>query len=242
MPADDKDEIDPALIAHSYDGILSIKTRVPKIGDLRVPKRGGATIPELVFYSLFFVTVFVVYTALLLPILQLLGVRLPLWITLAIIFLGPAALTQRFTTPMAHHKTIREAIRSKLRRLFDEPVHRRGQPVPRKRVPAATPVAHYQREWQLAADAPGADHPRYLPLVSERVHAHRAQHALDQASSELGDLQSWRASRMRHNVAQEAQERLTRTRQRRASTDLAITRYGSVHLEEETQTSQELTS
>lgn len=240
--AKDTVDQDPELIAMSYDGILAIKTRIARIGDVPIPKRGGATVPELLFYVGTFIVNFICFTGFVLPILQILDVRLPVWVILGVIFGLPVLYAQRLTTPMAHHKTIRESVRSKLRRLFDEPVHRRGKPAPRKAVPATTPVAHYQREWQIAADAPGADHERYLPLVSERVQAHRGQAAFDAAPEGLADLQVWRANRMRLNRDLEVQDRRNQVGQRRANTDLAISRYGTVHLDEETPTLQELTS
>lgn len=227
--AESRDEDESDLVAVSYDGLLNIKQRIARISDFTVPKRGGATVSEIGFYILTLILTFIVYAGIILRILDLLHIHFPWWITLGILVSFPALCTQKLTQPMPHHKTIRETIHSKLRRLFDEPDHRRCKPIPRKRKAADVDALHYAREWERADDAPGADLPRYASIGSRHVEDLRDPPARDKDGLiVLTDLQEWRETRLRLNVLHEREQRERDVTTRRTELAIAPRHFGEV--------------
>lgn len=137
------------LIAHSYDAFFSVRKRVRNINDITIPVRGGLSTNQIGVGVLVFFIQIVTYGLLLLPAMTLLGIS-PHPVVLLVWILGPAILVgQRIAKPMPHSKSIATTFTSKARRLLDDPIHRRGNPIPSPKQPYDMKVLHYQREWVM---------------------------------------------------------------------------------------------
>lgn len=143
------------LIAHSYSSFFKIRKRMRKIQDISLPFRRGLGVEQFVTFLLVLFVLLVIYGTLLSPLINLAGWNLT-WQFYLVYFFGPAFLAaSRAGKPMKSGKTIPGTVRSWLRKLLDDPVHRRG--VPLRRRPAVGRRLHFMRVWQA--------HPELAPYL-----------------------------------------------------------------------------
>ncbi len=171
------------LIAHSYDALFAVRKRVRKINDLHLPTRRGLDTQQIFAFVVVFIAAVVVVAGVIVPAMNLLHLPRPWWVTIALLIGPPVLAAQRISKPMAYGKSIPGSLTSALRfHVADNPVHRRGLPVPSRRVDPEQPRLHYQREWVPTADASAGD-PSEAPWTDAQTEA--------RFSGEVVDLQDW---------------------------------------------------
>lgn len=144
------------LIAHSYSTFFKVRKRMRKIQDLQLPFRRGVGIEQVMTFLLVLVLLLIIYATFLMSLFSVLGWSPP-WQFYVLYFFGPPLLAgSRIGRPMKSGKTIFGTVRSYLRKLLDDPVHRRGMPLRNR--PQTRLTAHFMRVWQ--ADP---TFERYLP-------------------------------------------------------------------------------
>ncbi|GAB3856426.1 hypothetical protein ACFPIJ_58680 [Dactylosporangium cerinum] len=145
--ADERDDLDArGLIAHSYSNFFKIRKRMRKVQDISLPFRRGLGVEQFVTFLLALVVLLFLYGTLIAPLFALTGVS-PGWRFYLLYFLGPSVLLgMRVGKPMKSGKSIPGTVRSWLRKVLDDPVHRRG--VPLRRRPITGPRIHFLRTWQ----------------------------------------------------------------------------------------------
>ncbi|MEV0133894.1 TcpE family conjugal transfer membrane protein [Dactylosporangium sp. NPDC050688] len=145
--AEEHDDLEQrGLIAHSYSNFFKIRKRIRKVQDISLPMRRGLGVEQFVTFFLVVIALLVFYGTVLAPLFVLTGVR-PGWRFYLLYFLVPAVLLAiRVGKPMKSGKSIPGSVRSLLRKVLDDPVHRRG--VPLRHRPAAGSRMHYLRIWQ----------------------------------------------------------------------------------------------
>lgn len=148
--ADGDDLEERGLIAHSYSSFFKIRKRMRKVQDITLPFRRGVGVEQFFTFFLVLIVLVIVHFTLLSPLFSLLGWDLN-WQFYLVFFLGPAFLAaSRAGKPMKSGKTIPGSVRSWLRKLLDDPVHRRG--VPQRRRPVVGRRLHFMRPWQAHPD------------------------------------------------------------------------------------------
>jgi hypothetical protein len=134
------------LIAHSYSNFFKIRKRMRKIQDITLPFRRGLGIEQFVTFILALLGLLLIYGTIIAPLFALTDAS-PGWRFYLLYFLVPSVLlAMRVGKPMKSGKSIPGTVRSWLRKLLDDPVHRRG--VPLRRRPSTAPRIHFLRTWQ----------------------------------------------------------------------------------------------
>lgn len=155
MAAEEEDLVALGLVANSYDALFQVRKRIRKINDITLPVRAGLATNQIGVGILVFIIAVITYGFIGLPIMGLLGID-PGWQILVLWLLVPPVLAgQRIAKPMQYGKSIGGTITSWMRFHLDDPVHRRGVPIPTPKQPADIPVLHHQREWVMAEDLAG---------------------------------------------------------------------------------------
>lgn len=153
MPPNDSEDLDAlGLIAHSYDTFFSIRKRIRAINDIALPTRRGILTTQIGMGILVLIAQFITYGLILLPLIRLLNITPSPWVLLGWVLIPTILVAQRVAKPMAYNKSIAEAMSSRLRKLLDDDVHRRGTPIPKRQFLPDEHVVHYQREWVMYAD------------------------------------------------------------------------------------------
>jgi len=185
--ADEHDDLEQrGLIAHSYSNFFKIRKRMRKIQDITLPFRRGLGVEQFVTFFLALLGLLFIYGTLLAPVFALTDFS-PGWRFYVVYFIAPSVLLgMRVGKPMRSGKSIPGTVRSWLRKTLDDPVHRRGVPLPRR--PIVGPRIHYLRTWQAHpmlrphlppsstydADPPSTQHPVDLDDWLGRVVDERA--------------------------------------------------------------------
>lgn len=162
MAQNDGEDLDAlGLIAHSYDSLFSIRKRLRAINDIALPTRRGILTTQIGMGIFTLIAQFITYGLILLPLMRLFNIAPSPWVLLGWVVIPTVLVAQRVAKPMAYNKSIAEAMASRLRRLLDDEVHRRGTPIPNRPFAPEERVVHYQREWVMypdyAADTPGEE-------------------------------------------------------------------------------------
>lgn len=139
------------LLAHSYDSLFSVRKRLRKINDLTLPTRRGLGTSQIGAFMVVFIFSVITYGLFLVPALGLLHIDRDPRILLAWVLIPSFLVAQRIAKPMEFGKTIPGTINSFLRFHLDDPLHRRGLPVPTPTLPPEHRAIHYQRTWEMAA-------------------------------------------------------------------------------------------
>ena len=176
------DYVAEGLIAESYDSLFAIRKRLRSIDQFQLPVRDGVTGAQIVTFSLVLIVQVLTLALVGLPLLRFLA--LDHWILILLWLVGPPILaSQRVLKPMAHQKSISGALRSWLRAILDDPVHRRGRGIKTPPQPWDMSIPHYQREWVM--------YPEFAALdVSERDITDTKTEALI-GFGDVIDLQTW---------------------------------------------------
>jgi hypothetical protein len=194
------------LIANSYDALFSVRKRIRMINDLALPTRQGLATNQIGVGILAFILAVVTYGLVLVPILGLLGIARDPRLMIAWLFIPPVLAAQRIAKPMAYGKSIGGSFTSFLRFHLDDPIHRRGIPIPTPRQPDDRAVLHYQREWVPAAEVTPLMRGEgdFTDVATER------RFAMATASVSGGqplELQEWYDARARAHLDKESEER-----------------------------------
>lgn len=140
------------LIAHSYDALFSIRKRIRKVSDLEIPLRNGLTMAQIGTGILVLFLQVIIFGVFIVPLFGIFGASPP-WQLTALWVLGPPILAgQNIIKPMPHGKSIPGTVQSMIRFWLDDPLHRRGLPVPTPKQPHGETLVHYQREWVAFAE------------------------------------------------------------------------------------------
>lgn len=192
------------LIASSYDSLFGIRKRVRKINDLQLPTRRGVGVDQLGIGVLVFIIFVILYGLVVVPLTELLGIGRDVRFLLAWLFIPPFLAGQQIAKPMPHGKSIGGTISSWLRFHLDDPVHRRGVPVPRSKRAPEVPTLHYQRIWVPAVDLePGKGEEMLSDSETER----RFEQGNISAGGKPVALQGWYDARAREHARMEREAR-----------------------------------
>jgi len=135
------------LIAYSYTNVFKIKKRMRRIQDIVIPLREGISVEQFMTFFAALAVMGILYAIFAAPIVTIFHAELG-WQFFLLWYLTPAVLaSQRISKPMPNSKTIPGALGSWLRSKLDDPVHRRGVPLPRR--PRTGKALHFQREFTL---------------------------------------------------------------------------------------------
>lgn len=130
----------------NYTELAKIRKRIRKVNDITIPLRRGVGIDQVVTGLVVLILLAILYGAIFSPLIAITHIEVS-WAAYLIYFLAPTFLAaQKVSAPMKYGKTIPGTIISRLRRWLDDPVHRRGFPLPHR--PTRARRMHYQREWQ----------------------------------------------------------------------------------------------
>lgn len=177
------------LIGHSYDSLFSIRKRIRKINDLVIPFRQGVTASQIGTGLGVFVFQVITFGMLVVPLFGLFGVRPPWQLTILWIFGPPIFAAQNIVKPMPFGKSIPGTIQSFLRYFLDDPIHRRGLPIPTPKQPYDETVVHYQREWVGFEEFVG--HEPWEAPISDRATEERISFCNRSLGEEEIDFQKW---------------------------------------------------
>lgn len=143
------------LVAQSYTGFFRIRKRIRKIQDIVVPLREGLGVDQLAMFLLAVLVMGILYGLFVSPIVNIFEIKLTVPFFLLWFIVPGFFAAQRISKPMPHGKTIPGYVFSKIRKLLDDPVHRRG--IPLAKAPRRGKAFHFQREFvvhpKFAADA-----------------------------------------------------------------------------------------
>lgn len=204
MAQNEPEDLDAlGLIAHSYDALFSIRKRIRAVNDIPLPTRRGILTTQIGMGVLTLIAQFITYGLILMPLMRVFGITPNPWILLGWLAIPTFLVAQRVAKPMAYNKTIAEAMSSRLRRLLDDKVHRRGVPIPNRQFATADGVTHYQREWvmypEYAAITPGEE-----DVTTPQIEARMAH---DQSVDIQGFIDSGIQTRLDRVSAERAQRR-----------------------------------
>lgn len=177
------------LIAYSYTNVFKIKKRMRRIQDIVIPLREGISVEQFMTFFGALAVMGILYGIFVSPIVTILHAELG-WQFFLFWYLAPAVLaSQRISKPMPNSKTIPGALGSWMRSKLDDPVHRRGVPLPRR--PREGKSMHFQREFTLHPQFAGeALAPLPNPVSDEGL----------TYKGDIIDLEDWMASRTGENL------------------------------------------
>lgn len=174
------------LVAHSYDGFFRIDKRIRKFGDVYVPTRTGISVNQFVTFIVVLFASFLFEVLITGPVMAFLHIPSHWLFFLLRIFGPPLIASWRVTQPMPYGKTIPGTVTSLLTYYCDDTTHRRGMPVPPKKVPDDVFVQHYMRDWTVNREFADeiAGEGDWTDAETERRRARGA-------ASEVAPLQDW---------------------------------------------------
>jgi hypothetical protein len=184
------------LIAYSYTNFFKIKKRMRRIQDIVIPLREGISVEQFLTFFGTLAVMGILYGMFVAPIVNIFGIDLG-WQFFLFWYPLPAVLaSQRISKPMPNSKTISGALGSWMRNKLDDPIHRRGVPLPGR--PRGGKVMHFQREFTL--------HPQFAGDALIPVHGAASDDGLTYTGQTL-DLEDWMASRSGENLERHQMEK-----------------------------------